>query len=222
SAAKVVAKKASVRTTKVKTNKKITIIKKQKDDAISVLLQKAYRHYQAAEYEAADKLYRKVLLRDQRQRDALLGRAAIAVVNRQLTNAKVFYQQLLHYYPKDSIASSALVDLAKQQVSVSNESQLNLLLRENPEAAHVHFSLGLLYEKQNRIKESQQAFFNAFALEKNPDYAFNLAVMLDKLGQPKAALSYYKQATSLADKTTIHFNEKIVLDRIEMLEAGDE
>ena len=217
-------KKASVKRVAVKSNKsptkKITIIKNNKEDPVSVLLQKAYQHYQSAEYLQADKIYQKVLIRDQRQRDAILGRAAIAVVSKKFDSAKRFYQQLIHYYPKDSVASAALVDLLTKEVTVANESQLNLLLRENPDAAHVYFSLGVLYEKQNRLKESQQSFFNAFSLNKKADYAFNLAVSLDRLGQAKAALSYYKQASELSDKSIIHFDEKTVLSRIETLEAG--
>lgn len=202
--------------------KKIIITKKKKLDPLSALLQKAYLHYQSGEYQLADSLYQRILLRDKRLRDALLGRAAIAVVRNEFDLARNFYQQLLRYYPRDSIAASALVDLARQELTTANESQLKALLRNNPNAAHVHFSLGLLYAKQERIKESQQAFFDAFSLEKKADYAYNLAVMLDKLGQAKAALSYYKQASNLSDNSVSHFNEKLALERITQLESINE
>lgn len=202
--------------------KKIIITKKKKLDPLSALLQKAYSHYQSGEYQLADSLYQRILVRDKRLRDALLGRAAIAVVRNEFELARNIYQQLLRYYPRDSIAVSALVDLARQELTTANESQLKALLRNNPSAAHVHFSLGLLYAKQERIKESQQAFFDAFSLEKKADYAYNLAVMLDKLGQPKAALSYYRQASNLSDHSVSHFNEKLALERITQLESGNE
>lgn len=203
-------------------SKKIIIIKKKKLDPISVLLQKAYAHYQSGEYQLADSLYQRVLVRDKRLRDALLGRAAVAIVRNEFDLARSIYRQLLRYYPRDTIATSALVDLARQEITAANESQLKTLLRNNPDAAHVHFSLGLLYAKQERIKESQQAFFDAFALEKKADYAYNLAVMLDKLRQPKAALSYYKQASNLSDHGVSHFNEKLALERITQLESSNE
>lgn len=199
--------------------KQITISKQKKADPISVLLAQAYVHYQAAEYSKADAIYQQILQRDARQRDALLGRAAIAVRNSQLSDARTWYQYLLQLDPKDSIAKSALVDLTNKELSVADETKLNLLLRDNPEAAHVHFSLGLLYAKQKRLSESQQAFFNAFSLDKKADYAFNLAVSLDRLGKINAALLYYKQASELADQSIIHFDEKVVLKRIETLEA---
>lgn len=202
--------------------KKITITKKKKLDPLSVLVQKAYMHYQAGEYQLADSLYQKILVRDKRLHDALLGRAAIAVVRNELNLARNIYQQLLRYYPRDSIATSALVDLTHQELTIANESQLKVLLRNNPGAAHVHFSLGLLYAKQERIKESQQAFFDAFALKKKADYAYNLAVMLDKLGQSKAALNYYKKASNLSDNSVSNFNEKLALERITQLESENE
>jgi len=220
STAKVIKKKVSK--IAVKKPKAISITKTKKEDPISVLLQKAYQHYQAAEYPQSDTLYKQILIRDIKQRDALLGVAAIAVVNKDFTQAKKYYQQLLRYYPGDSIATSALVDLTKQQTTVASESQLKLLLREDPNAAHVYFSLGLLYAKQSRIKESQQAFFDAFSRHKKADYAYNLAVMLDKLGQEKAALSYYKQASDISDKGVSHFNEKLALERIMQLEGKNE
>lgn len=209
-------------TTAVKPQAKITIVKQKKADPLSVLLQRAYQLYQSGQYNEADSLYQQVLQRDKKQRDALLGRAAIAVLKRNYSQAKNTYQQVLYLYPNDSIAKSSLVDLLKKELSVANESQLNVLLRENPQAAHVYFSLGLLYARQERLKESQQAFFDAFSLEKKADYAFNLAVMLDKLSQQKAALVYYKKASELADNDVIHFDEKRVLERIEQLEAGNE
>ena len=222
SVTEVISKKAEVKKEAAVTEKKITILKQKRPDPISVLLQKAYQHYQSARYQQADNIYQQVLVRDKRQRDALLGRAAVAVIEERYAFAKKLYQQALHYYPKDSIAKSALVDLAKKEFTVANESQLNLLLREDPDAAHVHFSLGLIYAKQGRIKESQQAFFDAYALEKKADYAFNLAVMLEKLGQSKVALNYYKKASDLSDSSVIHFDEKLVLHRIEQLEASHE
>lgn len=202
--------------------KKIVITKQKRSDPISVLLQNAYQYYQAGEYRLADDLYKKILLRDKRLRDALLGRAAISIVNKNYVLARRIYQEVLHYYPRDSIAASALVDLKRQELTTANESQLNTLLNNNPKAAHVHFSLGLLYAKQGRVKESQQAFFDAFTLDKKADYAYNLAVMLEKIEQPKAALSYYKQASNLSDNTVIHFDEKLVLERIAKLEGNDE
>lgn len=99
-----------------------------------------------------------------------------------------------------------------------NESQLKLLLDQNPESPQVHFSLGSFYAKQVRWPEAQQAFFNAFSGDNtNPDYAYNLAVSLDQIGQVKAALDHYRQALKLADKRRVSFNTSQILARIQKL-----
>lgn len=206
----------------LKKTQQITIFRQKKPDPLSVVLQQAYTAYQSKQYDEADKLYRQVLQRDSRQRDALLGRAAIAVVQNRYGDAKILYQQTLRLFPDESIAKSALVDLVQKEASVASESELKLLLRNHPDAAHVHFSLGLLYARQERLAKSQQAFFDAFTLEQKADYAYNLAVMLDKLKQPKVALAYYKKASELADSEIIHFDEKKLLERIEQLEGSHE
>ena len=44
----------------------------------------------------------------------------------------------------------------------------------------------------------------AFAAEpSNPDFAYNLAVSLDHLRQPKQALEYYTRAVALARRSTL-------------------
>jgi len=53
----------------------------------------------------------------------------------------------------------------------------------------------------------------------NPDYAFNLAVSLERVGQVKTALDYYNVALQLADNTNVNFNTASVLTRIHALSA---
>ena len=70
---------------------------------------------------------------------------------------------------------------------------MKLLLDQNPDSPQVHFSLGGFYAGQSRWPEAQQAFFDAYTADKNnADYAYNLAVSLEQLGQAKAALSHYR------------------------------
>ena len=50
-----------------------------------------------------------------------------------------------------------------------------------------------------RWPDAQQAYFQAHQLQPdNPDYAFNLAVALEHIGQPKAALDFYRRAVQAA------------------------
>lgn len=211
-----------VKTHAVKKPAPITIIKSKKDDPIAILLSRAYKKYQQTEYDAAKRLYQKVLNKEADQRDALLGVAAIALINKDYVKARRLYQQLLRLNPKDNIAHAALVDLEKRALVITDESKLKVLLRETPNAAYLHFSLGLLYAKQQKWPQAQQAFFNAYSRDKNGDYAYNLGVALDRIDKPEAALAYYKVALEYADKHAINFNEKAALNRIEAIEANHE
>ena len=47
---------------------------------------------------------------------------------------------------------------------------------------------------------AQSAYFKALELDgTNPDYAYNLAISLEHIGQPSIALTYYRLAFELAN-----------------------
>jgi Flp pilus assembly protein TadD len=95
------------------------------------------------------------------------------------------------------------------------------MLREQPDAAFLHFALGNNYASQSRWPEAQQAFFEAWRLQSdNPDYAYNLAVSLDQIGQAHPAMEYYRKALELADTTQVSFNTASVLARVNDLSAN--
>ena len=69
------------------------------------------------------------------------------------------------------------------------------------------FALGNQYASQRRWAEAQQAFFAAFSGDpENADYAYNLAISLDHLRQPRLALEYYQRALALAGNRPVGFN----------------
>ena len=178
----------------------------------------AYQAYQSGDFLTAKASYQKVLNRRPDSRDARLGIAAIAVMEGNYNSAYRHYMYLLQQNPKDQVVNAALFNLQGNASGGVNESQLKLLLDQNPESPQVHFSLGSFYAGQSRWPEAQQAFFDAYSADKNnADYAYNLAVSLDQLGQAKPALSYYRTALKLADQTAVSFNTSKVLARIQKL-----
>ncbi len=95
------------------------------------------------------------------------------------------------------------------------ESQIKILLREEPNAPYLHFTLGNMYAEQNRWGEAQSAYFAAYRLQNdNPDYTYNLAVSLDQLGKAAAAADYYRRALELAAQTGAVFDQPSVRDRL--------
>jgi tetratricopeptide (TPR) repeat protein len=82
---------------------------------------------------------------------------------------------------------------------VAAESRVKSMLADNPGAHVLNFTLGNQFAQQGRWAEAQQEYFKAFASEPdNADFAYNLAVSLDHLRQPRLALEYYKRALAIA------------------------
>lgn len=162
------------------------------------LLLQAYQAYQAGDLGSAEQAYGQVLRLRPDDRDALLGLGAILQRQGSKEGALSIYRRLLELDPKDSVARSAVLELSMAQ-GVARESDLKNMLRDQPDAAHLHFALGNVYAGSGRWPQAQGAYFDAFRLApSNADYAFNLAVSLDQLGKQQAARRYYEQAVNAA------------------------
>ena len=136
----------------------------------------------------------------------MLGLAAIDVRSGQLDSAESRYLKLLEMDPRDTHAVASLIALRGPLDPVAAESRLKTLIANQPEAAHLHFSLGNQYAQQSRWTEAQGAYFKAYSVDpENADYAFNLAVSLDHLRQRKLALEFYQRALALVDKRAASF-----------------
>ena len=178
----------------------------------------AYQSFRAGNYSQAEAFYRSVLYRHPDNRDALLGVAAIAVHKGRIQEAQRYYQRLLNLNPRDSVAMTALFNLQRTAPGEISESQIKLLLDREPNASHLHFSLGNLYARQARWAEAEQSYFQAYNHDsQNPDYVFNLAVSLDQLGQTETALNYYRKALALANRQPVNLNTSAILARIRSL-----
>jgi tetratricopeptide (TPR) repeat protein len=176
-----------------------------KQDVLSIdpLLLTAYQAYKAGDLKVAEQQYREVLRKDAQgrntpNRDALLGLADIAQQQSQDALAAQYYGQVLAQDPRDPQANAGMLALRGASDGGMSESRLKTLLVQHPESAALHFSLGNQYAEQMRWNEAQQAYFNAYSLA--PDsaqFAFNLAVSLDHLGQRKLAAQHYQRALQL-------------------------
>ena len=117
-------------------------------------------------------------------------------------------------------AQAGLIALQEDLDPVAGESRVKILLAENPRDPNLHFSLGNLYAAQERWPEAQRAYFDAYTLDsENPDFAFNLAVSLDRLGQGKPALAYYRRAAEIAAQRPAGFEPGVASRRIAVLET---
>ena len=198
---------------------RIAIRKRKRPDLVAASLERAYEAYLAGDGEAAGQAYRAVLEHEPRNRDARLGLAAVAARAGRWGEAAEHYATLLASHPADTAARAALASIAEKDPARA-ESRLKALLRIEPEAAHLHFSLGNLYAAQSRWPEAQQSWLSAYRLDRgNADHAYNLAVGLDHLSQSRNALDLYREALVLARSSPASFRAETVLKRIRALES---
>ena len=193
----------------------LRIAKRSRPNRVSRLLLDAYEDFQRGDLEAALRGYRRVLARDRRSRDALLGLAAIQVQRGLSEQAGEIYARLLRLNPRDSAAHAGLIALTENVDPVAGESRIKTMLQREPTQSYLHFNLGNLYARQSRWPEAQKAYFDAYRLDdENPDYAFNLAVSLDQLSQAKSARQYYQRALELSANRFASFDGRAVQTRL--------
>jgi tetratricopeptide (TPR) repeat protein len=188
------------------------------EDAVSPDLIRAYGALQEGRLDAARTLYQRILQAEPRNPDALLGLAAIAARDNRPQEAGGYYLRTLELEPQNAAAQAGLLTLLGATDPAASEARLKQLLASRP-AAFLHFTLGNLYAGQERWAEAQQAYFQAHHLEpEQPDYAFNLAVGLEHLGQAGPALEFYRRARELAASRGAGFEPARLDARIARLE----
>jgi len=180
-------------------------------------LQEAYAAYLRGDDQLALAKYNAVLDIDPDNRNALLARAAISIQNNRVAEAIGDYRRILFTNPKDSLAMSSMIAVANLSPEQS-ETQLKLMIRDEPDSHYLNFTLGNIFGAQNRWQEAQQKYFAA--LQNNPDdpnYAYNLAVSLEHIAKPRVAIAYYELALNNFTKGLATFNRDVVDARLEML-----
>lgn len=187
-------------------NRQIQVVRNDTAPQINPGVQQGYQALAGGQLGAARQQYETVLQQDPVNRDALLGLAAVAQRDNNGAQAASLYLRLLEINPDDGVALAGLVGL-RQGDQVQSESRLKAILARTPDSGPVLFALGNVYAQQRRWPEAQQQFFRAYsAVPGNADYAFNLAVGLDRLNQPKLAATYYQRALVLAQTTPSAFD----------------
>jgi Tfp pilus assembly protein PilF len=179
-----------------------------------------YSAYLAGDLTAARTQYEEALREEPGNRDAQLGLAALDVKSGRYEAAEGGYLRLLQANPRDAEAQAALIALRGARLDpLVAESRVKSLLAADPGAHVLHFTLGNQLAQQGRWAEAQQEYFKAFSAEpENADFAYNLAVSLDHIRQPRLALEYYRRAIALADKRGAGFDLAAARARVAQLD----
>ena len=165
--------------------------------------------------------YRLVLRSNPDSRDALLGLAAVETQARRYEAAESYYARLLELDPRDAHAQAGLIGLRGQVDPMAAESRLKNMIAAQPEASFLHFTLGNQYAAQGRWTDAQQAYFQAYTSDpENADFAYNLAISLDRMHQTKPALEYYRRTLALAERRPVLFDKAQVSKRVLQLERA--
>jgi Tfp pilus assembly protein PilF len=182
-------------------------------------INRAYEALQAGDGQAKT-LYAEILRDDPKNIDALLGSAAIAWKDGRADEAAHFYQRILELEPRNAYAQAGLISMVGGADPAASESRLRQLIAREP-SAFLYFTLGNLYADQGQWPAAQQAYFQAYQSQPdNPDYAFNLAVGLEHLGQTGQALDFYRKALDLSfRKGRANFDQSLVIQRVGQLSS---
>ncbi|MCC7486826.1 MAG: tetratricopeptide repeat protein [Burkholderiales bacterium] len=176
----------------------IKVSRGSSEASVPPLLAEGYTALQAGRTEEAARAYANLLRAEPRNIDALLGLAALAVNGGRNEEAARHYGQVLELDPRNALAQAGLIALSGRADPLAAESRLKQLIVAEP-SAFLYFTLGNLYADQSNWAQAQHAYFQAHHLEPdNADYAYNLAVGLDHVGQPRLALGFYRRAVELA------------------------
>lgn len=200
-------------------NSEIRVARASQQPVLAPALASGYQALNSGDLAQAQQQYEAALRDAPTSRDALLGLATLAARKGQGEQAAGYYLRLLELDPNDATAVAGLVGV-RQGDSAQGETRLRAILGTNPDAGPVLFALGNLQSQQGRWSEAQQSYFRAYtAMPDNADYAYNLAVGLDRLNQGKLALKYYQRALALAQDHAAAFDRGALRTRMHELSA---
>jgi tetratricopeptide (TPR) repeat protein len=183
-------------------------------------LNRAWEALQQGRYDEAQAMYEEVAGAEPGNVDAQLGLGALAGLRGNTEQAGRYYGRALELDPRNTAAQAGLISIIGQADPQLSESRLKQLIASEP-SGFMYFALGNLYAKQALWAKAQQAYYQAYQLQPDhPDYAYNLAVGLEHLGQSRIALNYYRRALELRSlRGRAEFDQTRVEERIGQLTA---
>lgn len=205
----------------------INVVRTDNTEQVDPLLTQAYTSYRNNDFLGARARYQQVLREKPNNRDAMLGLAAVALRMDDFATARDGYIRLLELDPRDVHARAGLLETMPASDPVTLESELRGLFAAHPEVAQLAFALGNHFASQRRWSDAQQSYYDALLAAKasdngpvSPDYAFNLAVSLERLNQLRPAYTFYQEALQQSELVAPSFDISVLRDRLDALQRA--
>ena len=171
--------------------------------------------------EAARRNYAAARGADPASLDATLGLATVEARSGRRDAAETLYRRALEIDPRNPTALAGLAALMDAGRSEAAAADLEREASRQPGSAALHLMLGNLHASQGRWGQAQGAYFEAHRLEPgNVETLHNLAVSLDRLGQPRAAAGFYRRALEGARAQASQIDPAAVERRLAEIEAA--
>lgn len=178
------------------------------------LLAAAYLAWEAGDVADAIRRYEAALAVSPRHPSALRGLGALLARTGRAEAARAVYARLLSVDPGDATAAAVLLADADDATRV--EAARALLTRYG-NSAPLHAALGSALADERRWADARVAFTEAVRLAPDrADYAYNLAVVLDRLARYDEARRYYLEALELGGESGFG-SESAVVARLDEL-----
>lgn len=168
---------------------------------VEIELEKAYEALVSGQTQVAISIYQDILKRHKRNEDALFGLATTYHRNGDLQAALPIYGRLLKIAPEHREALNNFLVLVAEESETDALRELEILEKQNPDFSPIPAQLAILYDSLGQPDAARKKMVRAIRLE--PDnlvYKYNLAVMLDKHGRGKDAMSLYRELLNAARK----------------------
>ena len=158
------------------------------------LLEQGLSALNTGQYEGAMTLYKSVLQKDPRNRDAMFGLATAYQKAGQKVQAREAYSRLLSAYPNYEPALNNILVMASNEAPEDALKELQKLEARNPSFAAVYAQKGAIYAKMGDGANAKTNMIKAANLEPNNIiYLYNLAILVDQMGEIENASSLYNK-----------------------------
>jgi len=203
----------------------ITITRSTDTQSIRPLAERAALLISARQYPQAAELLQQILGMQPSNLQALMLYGSLELNAGNLGNASALFSRVIAIDPGNVSARVGFLKSIPGMPTAELITELNRLLQTARNNHLLAFELGRAYSSESRWTEATRSFRSALELVRSsntnnqviPEYAFNLAVSLDRSGDRTQAVRYYNEALDSAGLQATAFDPAVVRARVSVL-----